>query len=114
MGQEETSQKAYKLQQRRANQEWEDCGPQISTRREQSQSKGSSGSKAICGHPHGEGTSGSTGSKTSGILGNKATLKAPQDHSRSASGIAKLPRLHASRSAPPAPAKQSGGEEANC
>eukprot|EP00746_Dinoflagellata_sp_MGD_P111804 gnl/MRDRNA2_/MRDRNA2_48595_c0_seq1.p1 gnl/MRDRNA2_/MRDRNA2_48595_c0~~gnl/MRDRNA2_/MRDRNA2_48595_c0_seq1.p1 ORF type:complete len:536 (-),score=110.78 gnl/MRDRNA2_/MRDRNA2_48595_c0_seq1:313-1920(-) len=83
--QEESFQKATKLQQRCATQEWEDCAPQVSARRQR-------GSRSVCG---------------------PALSTSSQDHSRSAPDLGKLPRLHASRSPPPAPAKQAGGEGAS-
>jgi len=104
--QEESSQKGYKWQQRRANQECEDCEPQVSARKEQSQS----GGKALGKHPNAEGIS---GSKTTGTFGSKAICKTPQDQSRSASGVAKLPRLHASRSAPGLLHQSPGSDGAN-
>lgn len=91
---EVSMQKVAKLQQRCETQDWEDCRPQNSTRRDRSRPKGSYANMATHQAP-----------QEAGTMGNHA-----QECGRSPTGLSKLPRLHASRSAPPEVLKKQVSE----
>lgn len=92
--QEVSMQKACKLQQRCETQDWEDCRPQNSNRRDRSRPKGSYGGMATHKVP-----------QEAAAMGKHA-----EECSRSPTDLTKLPRLHVSRSAPAELLKKPLGE----